>query len=193
MEPFCRKRLRHIWAQVVSFCFYKKLIKQNQLMMNIHKKCFQRWVGCSVTRLSDFLHFGQLFKAQGTIILTKLLTLLGNSCKGVKILHFSSEIIFGQLLQTFGDFYWSHWLGEPSSLSTKEFPASPHRDLNFQFPFPADITMHLERANCAQFGILISMSATTGLRSKLVKTFTDSARILQNYFLQRANPGLCFC
>ena len=134
------------------------------------------WVGCSVTRLSDFLHFGQLFKAQGTIILTKLLTLLGNSCKGVKILHFSSEIIFGQLLQTFGDFYWSHWLGEPSSLSTKEFPASPHRDLNFQFPFPADITMHLERANCAQFGILISMSATG-----LVKTSQNFYRLRSHF------------
>ena len=30
---------------------------------------------------------------------------LGNFCKCVKILNFSSEIIFGHLLQTFGDFY----------------------------------------------------------------------------------------
>ena len=30
---------------------------------------------------------------------------LGNYCKGVIIIHFSSETIFGQLLQTFGDFY----------------------------------------------------------------------------------------
>ena len=30
--------------------------------------------------------------------------------KGVKIFHFSSEIIFGQLLYTFGNFFWSHWL-----------------------------------------------------------------------------------
>ena len=50
----------------------------------------------SVTRLGDLLHFGQLFKA--TIILPKLLTFLGNFCKGVKIFHFSTEIIFGQLL-----------------------------------------------------------------------------------------------
>ena len=35
----------------------------------------------------------------------KSLTFLGNFCEGVKIYHFSSEIIFGQLLQTFGDFY----------------------------------------------------------------------------------------
>ena len=30
---------------------------------------------------------------------------LGNFCKGVKIIYFSSETIFGQLLQTFGNFY----------------------------------------------------------------------------------------
>ena len=32
----------------------------------------------------------------------------GNFCKGVKIYHFSSEIIFRQLLKTFGVFFWSH-------------------------------------------------------------------------------------
>ena len=29
-------------------------------------------------------------------------------CKGVKIIHFSSEIIFGQPLETFGDFFSGH-------------------------------------------------------------------------------------
>ena len=33
---------------------------------------------------------------------------LGNFCEGVKIYHFSSDIIFGQLLKTFGNFFWSH-------------------------------------------------------------------------------------
>ena len=37
-----------------------------------------------------------------TIILPKL---LGNDCKGVKIIHFSIKIIFGQLLYKFGNFY----------------------------------------------------------------------------------------
>ena len=37
--------------------------------------------------------------------LPKSPTFLGNYCKGAKIIHFSNEIIFGQLLQTFGDFY----------------------------------------------------------------------------------------
>ena len=36
-------------------------------------------------------------------------TFLANWREGVKIYHFSSEIIFGQLLETFGDFFWSHW------------------------------------------------------------------------------------
>ena len=37
-------------------------------------------------------------KALATINLPKSLTFLGNFCEGVKIYHFSIEIIFGQLL-----------------------------------------------------------------------------------------------
>ena len=59
----------------------------------------------SVTRLGDFLHFVQLLKPFATIILPKYTAFLGIFCKVVKIYHFSGEIIFGQLLETFGDFY----------------------------------------------------------------------------------------
>ena len=59
----------------------------------------------SVSRLGDLLHFGHLLKPVVTIILPKLPTFLGNFCRGVEIFHFSSEIIFGQLLLTFGYFY----------------------------------------------------------------------------------------
>ena len=45
-----------------------------------------------------------LTKLLETINLPKSPTFLGDFCKGVKIFNFSSEIIFGQLLQTFGDF-----------------------------------------------------------------------------------------
>ena len=55
-------------------------------------------VNGSVTRLGDLLHFGQLSKPLATISLSKSPTFLGNFWKGVKINHFSSEIIFGQLL-----------------------------------------------------------------------------------------------
>ena len=52
----------------------------------------------SVTRLGDLLDFGQVLKPLAAINLLKSPTFLGNFCKGVKIYHFSCEIIFGQLL-----------------------------------------------------------------------------------------------
>ena len=55
-----------------------------------------------------FCFLGKHSKPVATIILPKLFTVLGDFCKGAKIIHFSGEIIFGQLLKTFGDFYWSH-------------------------------------------------------------------------------------
>ena len=61
--------------------------------------------------MGDLLDFGKLFKAFGSNLFTQISTFLGNFCKGVKIYHFSSKIIFGQLLQTFGDFFWSHCFG----------------------------------------------------------------------------------
>ena len=59
----------------------------------------------SVTRLGDLFHtLGNFSKPVAIINLPKSPTFLGNFCKGVKIFYFSSEIIFGQLLQTFGNF-----------------------------------------------------------------------------------------
>ena len=52
----------------------------------------------SFTRLGDFLHFGQLFKAYGNNYFAHIAHILGNFCKGIKIFHFSSEFIFRQLL-----------------------------------------------------------------------------------------------
>ena len=53
----------------------------------------------SVTRFDDLLDFEKLPEViVATISLPKSHTFLGNFCKGVKIFHFSSEIIFGQLL-----------------------------------------------------------------------------------------------
>ena len=67
----------------------------------LHRKCDSKlqfgWFGTSVTKLGDFLHFGNYSKPLATIILPKLPTLLGNFCKGAKIIHFSCEIISGQL------------------------------------------------------------------------------------------------
>ena len=52
----------------------------------------------SVTRLGDLLNFGQFLKPLATLNFPKSPTFLSNFCKGVKIYHFSSEIIFGQHL-----------------------------------------------------------------------------------------------
>ena len=59
----------------------------------------------SATRLGDFCTLGNHSKPVATIILTKSPTLLVNVCYGVKLIHIFSEIIFGQLLWTVGDFY----------------------------------------------------------------------------------------
>ena len=61
-----------------------------------------------MTRLGNLLDFGQFLKPFATINLSKSPTFLGNFCKGVKIVHFSSEIIFGQLLLTFGKCFSGH-------------------------------------------------------------------------------------
>ena len=52
----------------------------------------------SVTRLGDFINFGRPFKASGNNCFTQITQLLGNFCEGAKIIHFSSKIIFGELL-----------------------------------------------------------------------------------------------
>ena len=84
----------------------QKIASSEQIILSDIDFCYLHFqkVTINVTRLGNLLHFGQLFKALGTIILPKSPTFLGNFCKGVKIFNFSSEITFGQLLQTFGVF-----------------------------------------------------------------------------------------
>ena len=52
-----------------------------------------------MTILGNLLDFWQ------QLVLSKSPTFLGNFCKGVKIYHFSTDIIFRQLLLTFGEFF----------------------------------------------------------------------------------------
>ena len=59
---------------------------------------------------------GEFLKSLATINLPKSPIFLDNFCKGVNIFNFSIEILFGQFLQTLGNFYrhlaiffWSHW------------------------------------------------------------------------------------
>ena len=70
------------------------------------KESFQPFpASTSVTRSGDFLTLGNFLKSLATINLPKSSTFLGNFCKVVKIYNFSSEIVFGQLLQTFVDLF----------------------------------------------------------------------------------------
>ena len=59
----------------------------------------------SVTRLGDFLHFVQLFKAFGTINLLKSFTFFGNFCKVVKIFHFLVKSVLGNFYRHLAIFY----------------------------------------------------------------------------------------
>ena len=52
----------------------------------------------SVTRLVDFWHFGQPFKAGGNNYITQIAHIVSQFLKCIKDIHFSSEINFGQLL-----------------------------------------------------------------------------------------------
>ena len=88
----------------------------------------------SVTRLGDLLHFGQLFKACCNNYFDQMALIIRHFCTGVKIFHFSSELIFGQLLLTFGNFLLVARICEIKStidlsvLCDFETPISDHRD-----------------------------------------------------------------
>ena len=63
-----------------------------------------RELSLKVTRLGDFVELWATFQSLcGNNYFAQFAHILGNFGKGVKIFHFSSEIIFGPLLQTFGD------------------------------------------------------------------------------------------
>ena len=59
----------------------------------------------SVTRLGDFLHFGQPFKAGGNNYFTHITHIVRQFLQRYPNHSFFSEFKFGQLLYTFGNFY----------------------------------------------------------------------------------------
>ena len=76
--------------RLVKFCIFRFFIMIGETYI------FKLTI--SVTRLGDLLDFGHFLKPLATIILPKSPTFVGNFCKGVKIYHFSIDLIFGQLL-----------------------------------------------------------------------------------------------
>ena len=86
---------------IINVDFLKQLLlqKQNKNSLNpvIYKVCqiveiHRVWPDWAI-----FCTLGNHSKQVATIVLPNLPILLGNFCKGVKMLQFSSEIIFGQL------------------------------------------------------------------------------------------------
>ena len=55
--------------------------------------------------LANYWTLGNFLNPSATINLPPSPPFLGNFCKGVKIIHFTNETIFGQLLQTFGNIF----------------------------------------------------------------------------------------
>ena len=68
--------------------------------------CCCWWSVC--TDWAIFCSLGNHSKPVATIILSILPTLLGNFCKGIKIIHFSSEIILGNFDWHLAIYIWSH-------------------------------------------------------------------------------------
>ena len=63
---------------------------------------------------------GNFSEPLATNYFAQIALILDNFCKGVKIFHFSSEIIFWQLLLTFGDFLLVTLFPSPAG-STSQF------------------------------------------------------------------------
>ena len=68
---------------------------------------------------------GNLIKPLEAINLPKSPTILGNFCKGVKINHFSCEVILGNFYRHSAIFFWSHWLLLMSVRKTLWWESSP--------------------------------------------------------------------
>ena len=75
----------------------EKTLKESNLFHSI--SCIHAlWQMTIVTRLGGFLLFGQAFKAGDINYFSQIADIIGQFLKGVKIIHFSSEFFFGQLL-----------------------------------------------------------------------------------------------
>ena len=67
-------------------------------IQEVHPKVWETKFSSSVTKFGNLLDFVQLFKAFGNNYFAQISHILRQFFKGVKIYHFSSEIIFKQLL-----------------------------------------------------------------------------------------------
>ena len=124
-SPVCREAL---WNENKFVNLLKLLVDVNsyseiKYVATKALDCSVQLLITSMTRLGDLLDFGQLFKSLAIINLPKSSTLLRNFCKVVKIYHFSIEIVFGPLIQTFGDFFLVTLLTTIHSYTTTQLPS----------------------------------------------------------------------
>ena len=115
------------WSnQVNSSCVWTWRNKRYQKTENGSQPVWPDW--------AIYWTLGNFLKPLATINLHQSLPFLGNFCKGIKIIHFSSETISGQLLWTFGNFYLvtligmrnlnrpkNHWSICPSPVALKKY------------------------------------------------------------------------
>ena len=113
LKRLALSQTRLIEAAFISFKFEWIKVKRNPLICspmwpaelkgtNGHK--WSVWPDLGI-----YWTLGSFSKPLATINLPKSPTFLGNFCKGVKIIHFSSEISFRQLFfRHLAIFFWSH-------------------------------------------------------------------------------------
>ena len=80
--------------------FYRNKLNFEILRLNNNSSLATVWPVWAI-----YFTWGNFLKPLAITNMSKSPTFKGNFCKGVKIWHFSSEIIFGQLLETFGNFF----------------------------------------------------------------------------------------
>ena len=83
-------------SSVVLFLFFFAFITTTYVLKSALAPVWPDW--------AIYCTLGQIFKAGGKNYFAQIAHIFDNFCKVVKIFNLSSAIIFGQLLQTFGDF-----------------------------------------------------------------------------------------
>ena len=79
---------------------FKKLCSKSESEFHLENKSNNKSFevdSSQCDQIGQFLHFGQPFKAGGNNNFTQITCIVRHFCKGVKIIHFCGEIIFGQL------------------------------------------------------------------------------------------------
>ena len=84
-----------------------------------------------MTRLGDLWTLGNFLKTLAAINLPKSHIFLGKFCRGVKIFHFSREIIFGQLFMDIWQFSSGHTGWKSHMASCNQFECFISTQLNY--------------------------------------------------------------